>query len=205
MASNSVDPNLPALPAEIWRMVFLALGTEYDDLIYQWTECRHVSRSFKEDIEHIFLSKHLPMISILFHVNFKLEVAPEYPKGHVWTEFSHLSEDKTKILFKAQPEEVFPWTSLPDFSYNSRSFDNITVDERWRHRVRIGERYEDIRVPGLELVGRGEFGFEWRELLTKLFMEAKRNRSMRRFQVHPFTACNDMLTNPLPRRIYPDP
>ena len=52
------------LPPELWSMVlhnFRSLTTQ-DDLIYSWTECRHVSNLFEEEIQTLFLLKHLPKV-----------------------------------------------------------------------------------------------------------------------------------------------
>lgn len=49
-------------PPEIWRMTleeFRQLGS-LEDLIWLWSECRHVSKLFLGTIEDILRTEHLP-------------------------------------------------------------------------------------------------------------------------------------------------
>ncbi len=49
-------------PPEIWSLTLHNLRERkgQDDLQYLWTEVRHVSKQFREEIEEIFRIEHLP-------------------------------------------------------------------------------------------------------------------------------------------------
>ncbi len=52
----------PRFPPEIWGLTLHNLRERkgQDDLQYLWTEVRHVSKQFREEIEEIFRIEHLP-------------------------------------------------------------------------------------------------------------------------------------------------
>ena len=52
----------PHFPPEIWGLTLHNLRERkgQDDLQYLWTEVRHVSKQFREEIEEIFRIEHLP-------------------------------------------------------------------------------------------------------------------------------------------------
>lgn len=54
----------PQLPAEVWSMVFGSFGTADEELIHLWLDCRHVSKLFKKEVEHVFAAKHVPKTSL---------------------------------------------------------------------------------------------------------------------------------------------
>ena len=55
-------PSHPPFPPELWSITIQNFRhrTSPDDLTYLWTSVRHVSRQFKEEIENIFRTEHLP-------------------------------------------------------------------------------------------------------------------------------------------------
>ena len=55
---------IPQLPAELWRMVFGNFGTADEDLIHLWLDYRHVSKLFKNEVEHIFATNYVPKTSL---------------------------------------------------------------------------------------------------------------------------------------------
>ncbi len=55
----------PVFPPEIWPPIFSNLR-QHDDLVHLWTDCRHVCRQFKDDIERVFRIKHLTKTTISF-------------------------------------------------------------------------------------------------------------------------------------------
>ena len=52
----------PCFPPEIWNLTLHNLRDRKSqaDLQYLWTEVRHVSKQFQEEIEAIFRTEHLP-------------------------------------------------------------------------------------------------------------------------------------------------
>ena len=56
---------MPVLPADVWRIVFSDFEEDHD-LTHLWIECRNVSKLFRDEVEHVFKTKHLPKISIAF-------------------------------------------------------------------------------------------------------------------------------------------
>lgn len=63
MASSQVTK--PIFPVEVWSTVFSNFKKD-QDLVHLWTDCRHVCRQFRDDVERIFISKHLKKTTIDF-------------------------------------------------------------------------------------------------------------------------------------------
>lgn len=59
----------PYFPPEIWSLALQNLRDRksQDELTYLWTTLRHVSRQFKEEIEEIFRTEHLPKVLLYLH------------------------------------------------------------------------------------------------------------------------------------------
>jgi len=68
MASPPSFSTCLTLPPEILRLVLRSFSSSPDDLIFLWTDCRHVSLHFKREVEELFLSTHLRRILIDFHM-----------------------------------------------------------------------------------------------------------------------------------------
>ena len=61
-SSVRIMSSRPHFPPEIWGLTLHNLRERkgQDDLQYLWTEVRHVSKQFREEIEEIFRIEHLP-------------------------------------------------------------------------------------------------------------------------------------------------
>lgn len=61
-AINPTMPSRPSFPPEIWSITLgnLRERQSQEELTYLWTTARHVCRQFKEEIEEIFRTEHLP-------------------------------------------------------------------------------------------------------------------------------------------------
>ncbi|MCJ1470416.1 hypothetical protein MMC07_009061 [Pseudocyphellaria aurata] len=80
---SSLQP--PSIPPEIWDAVasHLCHNIKCHDLAYQWTECRNISRQFRQAVEREFAAKHLPKTSVQFNLG----------KNHMSSRaFSYISE-----------------------------------------------------------------------------------------------------------------
>ena len=58
----------PSFPPEIWNLTLRNLRERKSqaDLQYLWTEVRHVSKQFQQEIEEIFRTEHLPKTLLRF-------------------------------------------------------------------------------------------------------------------------------------------
>lgn len=60
-------PSNPSIPPELWAQV---IGyTRNHDLAHVWTQLRHVSRTFRQEIERNFSKSHLPKTIIHFFLS----------------------------------------------------------------------------------------------------------------------------------------
>ena len=55
----------PVFPLEIWSTVFSNFRKD-QEIVHLWTDCRHVCRQFRDDVERIFSIKHLSKTTITF-------------------------------------------------------------------------------------------------------------------------------------------
>ena len=57
------------LPPEVWHMTlaYLRERKSQEELAYLWLKARLVSRQFKQEIEEIFRTEHLPKTWLHFH------------------------------------------------------------------------------------------------------------------------------------------
>ena len=71
MAAVSGRNTTPSLPPEIWDIIISNIpnSTKLQDLTYAWTECRHVSRRFKNQIEVHFGRLHLAKTFLNFDIS----------------------------------------------------------------------------------------------------------------------------------------
>ena len=71
MAGISAENTTPPLPPEIWDIIISNIpnSTKLRDLTYAWTECRHVSKRFKTQIELHFGRLHLPKTFLNFDIS----------------------------------------------------------------------------------------------------------------------------------------
>lgn len=72
MKSSHQPPNprsLPSLPPELWIGIIRCLcQNPKGDLAYLWTECRDISKLFRNEVERFFVSKYLPKTRIQFKI-----------------------------------------------------------------------------------------------------------------------------------------
>lgn len=58
-------PSIPTdFPPELLSQIVGHLGAKHEDLIYQWTVVRHVSRAWKAGVEERFASQVLPKTAV---------------------------------------------------------------------------------------------------------------------------------------------
>lgn len=70
MTSLQPTRRLPTLPPELWIAIagYVCQLTKSHDLAYLWTEYRSVSKLFQQQVERVFIAKHLPKTRIEFHL-----------------------------------------------------------------------------------------------------------------------------------------
>lgn len=63
----------PCLPLELWIGIIgcICQFITCDDLTYLWTECRNISKLFRQEVERVFVAKHLPKTRIQFNLGKK--------------------------------------------------------------------------------------------------------------------------------------
>ena len=67
MTSLQPTRRLPTLPPELW-IAIAGHVCQLTNLAYLWTEYRSVSKSFQQQVERVFIAKHLPKTRIEFHI-----------------------------------------------------------------------------------------------------------------------------------------
>lgn len=60
-------PSNPSIPPELWAQVLSY--TRHHDLAHLWTQLRHVSRTFRQEIERNFSKSYLPKTIIHFFLS----------------------------------------------------------------------------------------------------------------------------------------
>lgn len=69
---------LPSLPPELWICIIRHLcqcsNAQAHDLAYLWTECRNISKLFRQEVDRTFIAKYLPTTRIQFNLPGKKHV-----------------------------------------------------------------------------------------------------------------------------------
>lgn len=70
-------------PPEVWSLTLQKLRSwkSQDELTYAWTTVRHVCRQFKEEVEEIFRTEHVPKTWLHLDTR-ELLTAKSYLAGH---------------------------------------------------------------------------------------------------------------------------
>lgn len=80
MTSLQSINQLPTLPPELWIAItgYVCQLTTSHDLAYLWTGYRNISKLFQQQVDRVFIAKHLPKTRIQFNLgkNHVMIVAP---------------------------------------------------------------------------------------------------------------------------------
>lgn len=111
MASPNIPSHPLTLPPEIWRLIIHSFSSSPQDLIFLWADCRYISHHFKHEIEQLFITTHLKLIPIDFHMASQYQdITPSGAKRvgcrdhDVLTVFHGLSKDRLDAIYKAETE-----------------------------------------------------------------------------------------------------
>ena len=151
MATVTASSRLPVLPPEIWAIVFRNYSTDLKGLPRLWTQCRHVSKQFRAEVETAFVTYYLPMVSLSF-----MSLKPYYV---LQTHFVKLLRDSKIALFRAHVDE------------QTRADLRTNVKEIRCCRLELGEFGWCIREWYFPTMREDEAAFEmdWKELFNQFF------------------------------------
>ena len=155
---------LPTMPPELWAIVLENYGNNLKDLIHLWTQCRQVSKQFKEDVENTFIKQHLPVVTIYFELEMsKSSWSPPYMRKSLQTKYVGLSEDRRTALFSAlaadQKKIMAKWMR------KSRKMASQFQSFRFRNQALCQSVY--LHRLAFREEGQGVFEADWKKLLEE--------------------------------------
>ena len=180
----------PVLPREIWQAVFSNFR-KHQDLVHLWTDCRHVCRQFRDDVERVFSIKHLPKTSITFDCGWSVSILKgrnpaEVDLGIWYNEdafggkvnlrsiefgFDRLENDGEVAVFKNKDSaEEFMSEIMQRVWYCI----NGSTIERPEHLVCFRRAVNDTDIPGVAVdKEQREIRLDWRAMYSEFFAEDK--------------------------------
>ena len=155
------------MPPEIWTTVLQNYGNNIEDLIHLWTQCRQVSKQFKEDVENTFIKQHLPAITVKSRTQIDEHSQFCYFVVFVETEYIGVSEDRQTALFsESDPYRKQLWTKWIKMS--------MRVYLKSKPHVQFRELTLDMEIPRSFVLSEEEgivFEIEWKSLLKDILKE----------------------------------
>lgn len=166
----SAQAVVPVFPPEIWLMVFSHLH-KHRDLLHLWTRCRLVSKMFRNEIEQICISKHLPKTEVVFHLGWFLKFFKVDLRNISFT-FDRVTEDSTMAVFKmCEVAEDF----MPEVIDRMSRCIPTTANPLIRcsnYHVSIHGEENDTELPGFMFDHHvKEISFDWRKAYSFFFAE----------------------------------
>lgn len=161
---------LPVMAPELWTIVLESYGSDFEDLIFLWTQCRQVSKQFREDVENIFVRQYLPTITL--DIGCQLDV-DYYACDFFETEYVGVSKDRKTALFSA------PAASQKEILEKVQMTKGNILYGGPNHYAHTRMLTGMIPIPrGFVLREEGKlvFGIDRRELLDVILQEWKRRR-----------------------------
>jgi len=169
--TTMASPPCLTLPPEIWRLVLRSFSSSPDDLIFLWTDCRHISQYFKREVEELFLATHLRRILIDFHMTsryYSIETSSasafSFRDHDVLTAFNRISPGRTKVIFRAESEHGAKFLSRLDATSGPEGLaPNVWSQSCLQH----------AKTPNFVFDKIGDMQIEWKEFLSVVFAEAR--------------------------------
>jgi hypothetical protein len=190
-----------ALPAELWGHIFT-----YLDSFTLWTSCRNVSKLLRYEVEGEVTRKRLSELRIQWTCHNLLDRWEEVPILKT-SQFLRFSEDRSRAHFSLwtgyrdcgasespSPEikgfDNVPWNAAHSDKIMAEAikFNDLELRDRcferlpWRMLEIKFDRYiNDPDIPGLHVSSDWtELSFEWRELLTRFYLDEQYVCSLKR-------------------------
>lgn len=171
MASPPSSSTCLTLPPEIWRLVLRSFSSSPDDLIFLWTDCRHISLHFKREVEELFLSTHLRRILIDFHMTsryYRTETTGtpvhSFRDHDVLTTFHRTSPDHTNAIFRAESEHGAKFLCRLDATSGPEGL----APDAWSQSL-----LQHAKIPNFVFDKIGDMHIDWQEFLNVVFAEAR--------------------------------
>ena len=162
----------PSLPAEIWHQVFNNVDTN-SGLQHLWTSGRRVSRMFKDEIEQIFLAKHLQNTRLWFGLTHAFSFAPR--AHHFNRTKSHLQNVCLKYKSLANNGQIATFDVddrlLQSSERKKEALRLLQLERRYCTKlISVYGEINDTSLPHLNVDEHAQhISFDWRGTYTKFF------------------------------------
>jgi len=168
---------VPVFPAEIWPIVFSHMQ-KHRDLEHLWTECRHVSKEFKDEVERICASKHLPKTEVSFRLGKGFYGGMEYEENinitYISFVFDRVTRDTTTAIFKIHDCPGYFISDLADQLPQCIPSTDDPMIYRPKHDIAIRWDINDTELPELAFDHKAkEISFDWKKAYSLFFAEEK--------------------------------
>ena len=160
MATDVEANELPSLPMEIVSAIIKCLSSSIhiDDQVFAWTQCRHLSRQVREEVEDVFSKVHLPKTS------FELDTGTS--NGSISFHFHHLSDNENMALFSTWKCWERPTSELVIQSFESLAKTRKSIITPG-HVVKLRNDVNDTEIPYKSLYPEAQkIVVDWKKLFT---------------------------------------
>ena len=164
------------LPLEIWYMIFGKIKTQHE-LVHLWTDCRCVSKQFRETVESWFFSEYLTRTRVILlgpdHNYYGGKRQPyEIDELSLLLTYDRLESDGNTVILSvddSMKENVSKdFTRIQHYLFVQER----RVIEKPPYRIIIGAEINDIELPGLWVERPSqELAFDWRQTFNRFFRE----------------------------------
>lgn len=161
---------------EIWYSVFRDI-TEWLDLVHMWTECRQVSRMFRNQVEHVFQIVHIPKTKVLVNLgDYHLDDGwpMNYSLKNINFCFDQLASDETRAIYKLKLHERSQTKSSEIVRRLSPGGTTAATPFVERVKIKIQGQINDTQLPSFTFDNqRLEIYIDWRGAFANFFAEEK--------------------------------
>ncbi|MCJ1402893.1 hypothetical protein MMC11_006114 [Xylographa trunciseda] len=179
---------VPTLPLEIVTLILQQL-TGDDGMLLLWLVCRHLSKTWRLLVEHIFITRELPVTSIMFSIPGDIKEHGHDPDD--WKNFDGLYQFKnyTYDRFQVKNGKIALFALETSANRRRRQYQNTHfrysnlyiavsgVYKRFPLRiVRSRRMANDTEITGCyqEEKSKNQLSCDWRSMLTNLLVEEYR-------------------------------